>query len=296
MATEKRKKKKKAKDKKSKGSVARREREEEADDDEEEEDAPPNLPAVAVDLDNLPAHIAQDTGADEMAGLENMEGRDLIIPRLVIMQSGSPAVKDREAAEGEVYDSVSKDRILGVDEETIFVPCFMYKEFIAWNDRGSNELWAGRSLDPRSDLALAAQRGDKRQDDKGKDVFVVTEHINFIVLIPELGLDKPWTISCAKSNWKHGKQLMNLARYRRKQLFAGTYTVGIQEETNPGGDRYSAYEFANAGWATEDEYAAAKACYEVMRTSFDAGLLKADQDGMQADTVVTAAADAETEM
>lgn len=294
LMAEKKKKKDKGKDK-SKGSVARREREDDADDDEAEASETPNLPAVASNLENLPAHIAQDD-VDEMAGLENMEGRDLIIPRLVIMQSGSPAVKDREAQEGEVYDSVSKDQILGVDEETNFVPCFMYKEYIQWNNRGSAELWAGRSLDPRSELALTAQRGDKRTNDQGKEVFVVTEHINFIVLIPERSLEKPYTISCAKSNWKHGKQLMNLARYRRKQLFAGRYTVGIQEETNPGGDRYSAYEFANAGWASVEEYAAAKACYEVMRSSFDAGKLKADHEGMHADAEVASAADAETEM
>ncbi len=296
MATEKKKKKKD----KSKGSEARRAREaeDEAEDQDQDEQEVSNLPAVADELAaNLPAHIAQDD-ADEMAGLENMEGRDLIIPRLVIMQSGSPAVKDRDddAQEGEIYDSVSKELILGVDEQTHFVPCFMYKEFIAWNDRGSKEMWAGRSLDPRSELALTAQRGDKRQDDRGNEVNVVTEHINFIVLISEFGLDKPFTISCAKSNWKHGKQLMNLSRYRRQPLFAGSYTLATQRETNTKNDEYSAYEFANSGWANPEEYEAAKACYEVMRTSFDAGRLKADHEGMHADADVESAGDAETEM
>ncbi len=271
------KKKKDKKKKKNKGSEARREREEEVDSDEEL-----NLPAVAHDLENLPAHIAQDA-ADEMAGLENMEGRDLIIPRLVLMQALSPPVVEGDAVPGEFYESVERARVIGRDEQTRFVPSFMYKEFIAWNDRNSKELWSGRSLDPNGTLALAAQRGDKRHNKEGKEVFVVTEHINFIALIPEFGLDKPFSISCAKSNWKHGKKLMNLARFRRQPLFAGSYNLATQLESNTDGDKFFAYEFSNAGWAEPEEYEAAKALYEVMKVSFQAGRLKTDEGMQEAD-------------
>ncbi len=269
---------KKTKNKKStSGAVARRKRQE----------PEPELPVEVEDeLANVPAHVLQDTEVEEMAGLENMEGRDWLIPRLVIMQALSPMVKDREADPGELYNSVTKELILGVDEVTRFVPCFMYKEWIQWNDRGSAELWAARDVNPRGELAMMAQRGDKRQDDRGKEVFIVTEHINFICLLPTIALDMPVTISCARSNWKHGKQLMNLARYRRKPFFAGTYNLEIAEEQNTKGDDYFAYSFTNAGWTEADEYEAGKALWAAVCKSFDAGKLSSDHEGMTGDSDV----------
>lgn len=224
----------------------------------------------------VPEYILED---EEMgaAGLENMEARDMVIPRLIIMQGLSPAVVAGEAVIGEIRSSVTKEVILGRDEECAFIPIYHYKEWISWADRSSNEGILDRSMDPDSELAQAALRGDKREDDRGREVRVVTEYHNFAVLVPNISLEFPMILSCARTNHKKGRQLLALARYRgNRPLFAGKYLMSASMETNKAGDDYFVYDFLNAGFADAEEYNAAKALYEGLKEAYAQRRIVAD--------------------
>lgn len=194
-------------------------------------------------------------------GLENVSGGDLIIPRLAIMQSMSPKVEEGEQQKGEVINTLSEEVWIALDDEEEFIPIYHFKEWIEWAPRDSGGGMIDRSTDPGSEVAMAAKRGEK--DDLGKRR--VTEYHNFIVVLRSQGFKYPCILACAKSNHKHGRKLLGLAKYRGKYpLYAGLYTVQANQEQNSAGQKYYAWKFENAGWVTEKELALAKEMYAML--------------------------------
>ena len=203
-----------------------------------------------------PAYI--DKGEE---GLENMTGEDLIIPRLVIMQAMSPAVEEGEHQKGEVINSLTDEVWIGIDEVEPFIPIYHFKEWIQWAPRDSGGGIVDRSMDPSSELAMSAKRGEK--DEEGNRL--VTEYHNFISVLRSQGFKKPCIIACAKSNHKHGRKLLGLAKYRGNYpLYAGLYDMAAVKEENKQGQKYFAWKFENAGWVDEEELEEAKAMYGVL--------------------------------
>lgn len=243
-------------------------------------------PALARPRDaQLPAHVAAEVREDgSQAGLENMDARDLIIPRLMLMQGQSPQVQEGMARLGQVFASTTNEQVLDVDETCEFIPVYHYKEWIEWADRESGEGILDRSVDPDGELAMASARSERRTTSEGKEVFRVTEYHNFIVVLPHLGLDRLLVISCARSNHKHGRALLAMARYRAgAPLFAGKYRLGARLEQNRRGQKYMVFSFENAGWADEEQFAAVKAHYTSIRAAWQKRLLTADHgDGSDA--------------
>lgn len=211
-----------------------------------------NLPAkVEGGLPAAPDYLEQ--GRD---GLENMRPQDLLVPRLILMQALSPAVVDKnvDADAGDMFNSMTMERWVAEGDLAEFIPVFHYLEWIKWGSRDEGEGILGRSRDPKSDLAISAAR--REQNEKGRPI--VTEYHNFVCLFPELGMDHPVVIGCAKTNHSRGRHLLGLACYRGNYpLYSGKYTVEAEQRTNVKGTFY-VFKFANAGWASKEEFAFAK--------------------------------------
>lgn len=224
----------------------------------------------------LPAHILEDEELGAV-GLENMEARDMVIPRLVLMQGLSPQVTEGEATIGQIYNSVTREMLLDRDEECFFIPIYHYKEWIQWADRSSNQGIADRTMDPESEMAQSAMRGDTRENSEGREVRIVTEYHNFVVFLPHVSLEYPMILGCCRTNYKKGRQLLALARYRgNRPLFAGRYTLTTAEEVNRKNQKYQIFNFENAGWAEAEEYEASKAMYDVVKEAYKQRRLSAD--------------------
>jgi len=194
-------------------------------------------------------------------GLENVTGKDLVIPRLVIMQALTPSVEEGNNEKGQVLNSLTQEVWLEPDEEAEFIPIYHMKEWIQWASRDSGQGILDRSSDPNSELAMMSARGEK--NDEGK--FIVTEYHNFICVFRSQGFSKPVILPCCRSNHKHGRKLLGLAKYRGTYpLYAGLYTLSPVKETNKQSQSYYAWSIENAGWVGEDELAEAEKMYQVI--------------------------------
>jgi hypothetical protein len=197
----------------------------------------------AVDL--VPAHIVSSS-----AGFEDVQAGDLLIPRLVLMQALSPAVVEGSRKAGEVINSLTGEVWIEKERVAVFSPVFHYKEWIIWGDRDEGQGILERSTDPSSELALTAAR--QTRNEAGD--LLVTEYHNFIAVLRERGPSKPVVLGCARTNFKHGRKLLGLAKYRGNYaLYAGTYSVGAVLETNKRGQSYYAWGFENVGWVDPGE-------------------------------------------
>ncbi len=230
--------------------------------------------------ENLPAHIREDEEyGSELAGLENMDASDLIIPRLVIMQGLSPQVIEGDRSVGEIVNSVTGEVVLGRDEEAHFIPVYHYKEWIQWGDRDSNEGIIDRTMDPDSALAQQGMSGAKGDDGKR----IVTEYHNFVVLIPSVSMEFAFIIGCCRTNHSKGRALLALARFRgERPIFAGKYTLSAEKAENKAGQKYFVYGFENAGWADADEYGVARDLYEGVKVAYTNRKIQAHHEEAEA--------------
>lgn len=210
-------------------------------------------------------------------GFENVRGKDIELPRLKLIQKGARESDVDGIAPGSITDTLSGEVIVGKDEEIEIVPALHYVSWIEWADIDDGGGIIDSSMDPKSTLAARANE----RDEDGKQV--VTEYHNFIVLIPSLGLDKPYLLCLSKTSFKHGRRLLMLARNRKAKdrngnpvgapLFAGKYKMST-ELVERNDLRWYETKFENAGWADADTFAAAKALHASLGESLRQGKVK----------------------
>ena len=103
------------------------------------------------------------------------------------------------------------------------------------------------------------------------------------MLIPSLGLDKPYLLCLSKTSFKHGRRLLMLARNRKAKdrngqltgapLFAGKYKMNT-ELVERNDLRWYETKFENAGWADAEGFAAARALHASLGESLRQGKVK----------------------
>jgi hypothetical protein len=220
---------------------------------------------------HAPLAAAPDYITEGRDGFENLETTDLVFPRAVLMQALSPAVQDTEEYKaGDIVNSISMELIAARKTTRIIVPLKFWHEWIQWNPRSKGGGIAERSIDPRGPLADDCRKNIKIQDGD-KEVRKVTEYLVFLVQPIDLQqMPDPSTmfcICCAKTNFKHGRRLLTLARMRgNKPLYAGAYAFTSATETNKKiGADFWVYNFSNAGWAPKEIFEELKAQYESLK-------------------------------
>lgn len=227
-----------------------------------------DVPAVRPEAPP-PAYIPEG----ERLGLEKMRDRDIIFPRVILLQGLSPIVQVAESGmhAGDLINSVTLELIARAEEPRIFTPIMFWPEWIEWLPRNEGGGIVAISHDPASDLANRGQRGGRPRGVEGEPETSVLEYLVFLALFT----DKPPSpesvvcFSCAKTNYKHGRRLLNLARMRGHfPLFAGSYEVVTTTEHNARVNAdYWVLNFRNAGWASEEVY---KMCAKIHDSAKDA--------------------------
>lgn len=219
---------------------------------------------AVVPTSPAPIAVPDYIEADAKIGFENTEGRDFTYPVLRLMQATSPQVSDGIARIGQILDSLTNEVIVDADEETDFVVAYHYPSWIEWAPKMGEGIVAA-SIDPASELAVAARKGTMRPGTRKPRV---TEYHNFVVLLLDHldadGQPRIALLSFAKTSYKTGRKLLMLARMKRRPLFAGIYVLGTVKKEKDG-NKY--FEFTvdnsrtNGGFATKEVYDFAKAGY-----------------------------------
>lgn len=129
--------------------------------------------------------------ADAGAGIESMGREDLTIPRISILQSGSPQVKKSEkdkyisgAEEGDLYDNIANEVIAKGENGILVVPCAYRRAHIEWVPRDAG---GGFVHDHGADSSILAQchKGKGNQENanllpNGNEIVAQAEYLCLI--------------------------------------------------------------------------------------------------------------------
>jgi hypothetical protein len=209
------------------------------------------------------------TASDDFSGFagEGFQGLgkdDLAIPFLTILQSGSPQLKRSEgeyipgAAEGMLYNSVTREVLDPVAKHIFVVPCAYDRHFVEWRIRENGGGFKGQHS-VEEGLALLEK---SMRDDKNRDIIESGNQLNdtrtFFVMIydQEEGYATPALITMTSTQIKKAKQWLmqqNLLKLKGPSgpytppMFASKWRVNTVPESNEKGS-WMGWAFSHEGY------------------------------------------------
>lgn len=235
------------------------------------------------------AELAEQNAAP--MGFEDEETSDLIIPRVKVIQTLSPERKEGVAKEGDILNSLTKDRLNG----KVFVPVFKFSNHIDWRDRaegGGIKCMArdgrhGEESDGTQLLCAACKRCEFDNTKTGKESLPkCTKYINFLGFFA--GERMPIILSFGKTNYNEGKKLYSLAKVAMQNMWNFGYKMEEKLQSKNGNQWYICV-MSPAGPSVEADRIFATNLYKAYRDNIQA--VKYDMDDTASDT--TAAPDTE---
>jgi hypothetical protein len=202
-------------------------------------------------------------------GTENVGTEDLVIPRLELVQSLSPARKKSDAAyiegadEGMLFNNVTRQLY---NDHVMVVPVTYKKEWLIWKNRD-----AGGGFRGAFDSESAARRAmDELEDGAQCEVVDTAQH--FCLLVHPDGRAEDIVVSCSKSKMKVSRRWNSLIRLNEGDSFSRVYKLGAVAEQGDKGDYYN-FTVSAAGYPSEALYRRAESLY----TAITAGFVKVDR-------------------
>lgn len=174
--------------------------------------------------DNLPTEYNPDVAY----GFEETDSKDIVIPRIKVINALSPERVDGEAAEGDVLNSLTKEDVKGKR----FIPVKQYYSNIYWNpERDADPRMFCRSFDGKigqcdDGLRTCAQCGLNHFDNTktGKAAQPkCTSYLNFIGFFEDSPM--PVVLSFARTNYNEGRKMLSIAKSMRTAIWNYAYTI-----------------------------------------------------------------------
>ena len=179
--------------------------------------------------------LAQETetalaaqNAEAPMGFEDEEAGDMIIPRIKVVQTLSPERKEKVAEEGDIINSLTKEKLNG----KVFIPVFKFNNNIDWKDRAdgggiqciARDGKMGEKSDGTKLMCASCKRCEFDNTKQGKEAAPkCTKYINFFGFFA--GERMPIILSFAKTNYNEGKKLYSLAKVTMQNMWNYGYTL-----------------------------------------------------------------------
>lgn len=203
-----------------------------------------------------------------------VDAKDFLIPKLLLMQSQSEAVKQEKARAGEIRGSIDMNKISEKEGSVEIIPFSVYKTWVTLTKVGSEfieqiPLTPANCIRPREEIL------------NGKEVLNY-ETLNYYCLLPSeiaSGMYLPYVVSFRSTSYMAGKTLeTHRARLREfgKPLPFKTFALGCQMKKNEKGTFY-VYTIAEARDTTDDELEAVKKWRNIVTQ----GTAKVDDSDLQ---------------
>jgi len=211
-------------------------------------------------------------------GFEDEEAGDLIIPRIKVIQTLSPERKDGIASEGDILNSLTKDRLNG----KTFIPVFKFNNNIDWKPRSegggiqcsASDGKKGETSDGRQLICASCRRCEFDNTKQGKEALPkCTKYINFFGFLE--GEKMPIILSFAKTNYNEGKKLYSLARVTMQNMWNYGYTLNEKLVAKNSNEWYIINTAAHGATSYEDRQLGLQ-LFQMYRNTI--GTLKYDLD------------------
>jgi len=203
-----------------------------------------------------------------------VDAKDFLIPKLLLMQSTSTAVKEEKARVGEIRGSVGLSKIAEKEASVEIIPFSVYKTWVTLSKVG-NEFIGQVPLTPANALT------PREAIINGKEVLNY-EALNYYCLLPSEiagGMYTPYVVSFRSTSYMAGKALethrAKLAEFKKPLPFK-TFTLGSAPRKNDKGSFY-VFTIAEARDTTEQELDAVKHWHNIVKQ----GAAKVDESDLE---------------
>lgn len=199
-------------------------------------------------------------------GMEEVTSKDIIIPRLELIQALSPARDKTSAAyiegaeEGSLFNSVTR-RLYG--SEVLLVPVVYKKQWLVWKDRKQGGGTNGFRGAFDSDQAAKAEIERLSQTEQGLEMVETAQH--FCILLGRSGEMEEIVLSMAKTKLKVSRRWNSLMRMAEGDSFSRVYKVSSLVETNARNEKFFNLNIVSAGYAPQAVYLKAESMYNQIR-------------------------------
>ena len=210
-------------------------------------------------------------------GFENVEQDDYVIPRIELVQKGSPVADDEnhDIDPGDMVNSVTKELLAEKGEPLLIIPLVFDK---------NRTMWA--SKEPGSELLCRAPDNKTAKEPNGEDhngektadcsacVFSqwdreegkpprCTEFKNFLCALPEYGM-KQIALSMKSTSVKTAKRLNSALAATSMDMYAHKIAL-VSKREKEGKFSWFIFDFSPAGFVDDKaEFAKAKAMYDAL--------------------------------
>ena len=202
-------------------------------------------------------------------GFEDEEASDVIIPRVKVIQTLSPERKDKIAEEGDIINSLTKEKLNG----KVFIPVFKFNNNVLWKDRSegggiqciARDGKVGAESDDTTRFCSECRKCEFDNSKKGKEALpTCTKYINFFGFFA--GERMPIILSFAKTSYNEGKKLYSLAKVTMQNMWNYGYTLN-EKLMSKGGNEWYVPIMSAAGPTDEDDRNFAFELFNAYRTN-----------------------------
>ena len=214
-------------------------------------------------------------------GFEDEDAQDMIIPRIKVIQSLSPERKDKIAEEGDIINSLTKEKLNG----KTFIPVFKFNNNVRWKDRSegggilciSRDGKVGTQSDGTTLMCSACKRCEFDNTKQGREaVPTCTKYINFFGFFA--GERMPIILSFAKTSYNEGRKLYSLAKVTMQNMWNHGYTLESKLKAKAGNEWYIC-TVTPAGPTSEKDKKFGMALYKMYRNSIQNINYDLDENG-----------------
>jgi len=211
--------------------------------------------------------VANQTGMP--LGFEDDDANDMIIPRVKVIQTLSPERKDKIANEGDIINSLTKDKLNG----KVFIPVFKFNNNIWWRDRSdgggirciARDGKLGTMSDGTNLVCASCKRCEFDNTKQGKESLpTCTKYINFFGFFA--GERMPIILSFAKTSYNEGKKLYSLAKVTMQNMWNYGYVLNEKLQAK-GGNEWFICVPTPAGATEESDREFGLSLYKMYRNS-----------------------------
>lgn len=211
------------------------------------------------------------TQSEAPLGFEDEEEGDLIVPRVKVVQTLSPERKDKIADEGDIINSLTKEKLNG----KVFIPVFKFNNNIWWKPRSegggiqciARDGKVGVASDGTTLLCKICRKNEFDNTKQGAEAIPkCTKYINFFGFFA--GERMPIILSFAKTNYNEGKKLYSLAKVTMQNMWHFGYALH-EKLVSKGNNEWYIITVAPAGPTSEEDRAFGMQLYQTFRNRTD---------------------------
>lgn len=193
-------------------------------------------------------------------GSEDVSTRDMILPRIDVLQALSPQIKKNDpgyvpgAEQGMIFNTVTGE-LYG--SEVTFVPVMFRKEYVVWRLRkaGGGFCGAFKTTDEAENFRCGLQNPDDHE--------VVESHQHFAIVLANDKTEEA-VFSMTKSKLKVSRALNTLVQIAGVDRFAKAYKLEAVETSSDKGDFWS-FKAHPVGFVDKAMYDRAAELYEMIK-------------------------------